>query len=137
MNKIKLVKEYTYMSICDIDFNVLIDFDYDNEVLLYSLGFEDHNYCGGGFLINYAKSLDEETIYEEIKAFMLNHVQSEVSCFIEENDYNDWKVEVIENGLKLLKKSTKQWATWNIYDYDEDYAIIKSKLIKFLKWNNQ
>ena len=69
--------------------------------------------------------------------FMLDNIESEVSCFIEENDYNEWKVEVIENGLKLLNKLTKQWTTWNIHDYDEDYEVIQNKIIKFLKWNNQ
>ena len=68
--------------------------------------------------------------------FMLNHVWSELNKWIILNDYNDWKVEVIENGLKLFNKLTKQWATWNIYDYDEDYTLIQNKIIKFLKWNN-
>ena len=68
--------------------------------------------------------------------FMLNHVWSELNKWIILNDYNDWKVEVIENGLKLFNKFTKQWATWNIYDYDENYALIQNKIIKFLKWNN-
>ena len=68
--------------------------------------------------------------------FMLNHVWSELNKWIILNDYNDWTIEVIENGLKLFNKFTKQWTTWNIYDYDENYELIQNKIIKFLKWNN-
>ena len=68
---------------------------------------------------------------------MLDYVWSKVNCYINENDYNDWRVLIIEDGLKLKNKSTNQWTTWNIYDYDEDYEVVQSKMIKFLDWNNQ
>ena len=137
MNKIQLVKKYTYISICNIDFNILIYFDYDNEVLLYSLKYEDNNYSSSDYLIDYASSFDEESISNTIKSFMLDYVWSQVNCYIEENDYNDWRVLIIEDGLKIKNKSTNQYATWNIYDYDEDYEVIQNKIIKFLDWNNQ
>ena len=137
MNKIQLVKKYTYTTICNIDFNILIYFDYDNEVLLYSLKYEDNNYSSSDYLIDYASSFDEESISNTIKSFMLNYVWSQVNCYIEENDYNDWRVLIIEDGLKIKNKSTNQYATWNIYDYDEDYEVIQNKIMKFLDWNNQ
>ena len=74
MNKIKMVKKYTYISICNIDFNVLIYFDYDNEVLLYSLKYEDNNYDSSDYLDEYASCFDEEKINNTIKSFMLNYV---------------------------------------------------------------
>ena len=132
MFKIKFLKEYTYISICDIDFNVLIYFDYDNEVLLYSLKFEDHNSCSGDFLINYASSFDEEVIDKEIKAFMLNHIWNEVDCYIEENDYNEWTVSTFECGLKLENKSTNQCVLWKIHDLEDDCESIQNEMIKFL-----
>ena len=132
MNKIKLLKKYTYISICNIDFDVLIYFDYDSEVLLYSLKYEDTNYGTSDYLIDYASSFDETNVNDTIKSFMLDYVWSQINNYIEENDYSDWRVLIIENGLKLKNKSTNQYATWNIYDYDEDYEVIQSKIIKFL-----
>ena len=132
MYNIKLLKEYTYLNICDIDFDVLIYFDYDDEVLLYSLRYEDHNYCSGDFLINYAKSFDEEAFDKEIKAFMLNHVWSEVNCHIEDNDYNDWTVSTFESGLKLKNKKTNQCIVWKIHDYEDECEFIQNEMIKFL-----
>ena len=134
MNKIKFLKKYTYISICNFDFNILIHFDYDSEMLLYSLKYEDNEYNDNvNYLIEYASSFDEEAINNEIKKFMLVHVWSEVDKFIILNDYIEWKVEIIKDGLKIVNKTTKQYATWNIYDYDEDYEVIQNKLIKFLK----
>ena len=137
MNKIKLLKEYTYISILDIDFNVLIYFDYDSEILLYSLKYEDANYDSSDYLIDYASSFDEENINNIIKSFMLDYLASQLNCYIEENDYQNWKVVTIKSGLKLINEKTNQYATWNIYDYDEDYEVIQNKIIKFLDWNNQ
>ena len=136
MEKIKLLKKYTYVTICNINFNVLIYFDYDNEVLLYSLKYEDENYSSD-YLVEYAKSFDEENISNEIKSFMLNYVWSQINCYIEENDYNDWRVLIIDNGLKIKNKSTNQWTTWDVDDYDEDYEVIQNKMMKFLDLNNQ
>ena len=133
MNKIKFLKKYTYITICNIDFNVIIYFDYINEVLLYSLHYEDNNYSSIDSLIDYASSFDEEVINNTIKSFMLDYVWSQVNCYIEENDYNDWRILIIEDGLKLKNKVTNQWATWNIYDCDEDYEVVQNKIIKFLK----
>ena len=64
---------------------------------------------------------------------MLVHVWSEIDKWIILNDYNEWKIEVIKDGFKLINKTTNQWVTWNIYDYDEDYEVIQNKIIKFLK----
>ena len=136
MEKIKLLKKYTYITICNIDFNVLIYFDYDNEILLYSLKYEDENYSSD-YLIEYAKSFDEENISDEIKSFMLNYIWSQINCYIEENDYNDWRVLIIDNGLKIKNKSTNQWITWDVDDYNEDYEVVKNKMMKFLDLNNQ
>ena len=137
MNKIKFLKKYTYITICNIDFNVIIYFDYINEVLLYSLHYEDNNYSSSDSLIDYATSFDEEAISNTIKSFMLDYVWSQVNCYIEENDYNDWRILIIEDGLKLKNKVTNQWATWNIYDYDEEYEVVQNKIIKFLKLQNK
>ena len=137
MNKIQLVKKYTYISICNIDFNILIYFDYDNEVLLYSLKYEDNNYSSSDYLDEYAARFDEESVNNTIKSFMLDYVASQSNCYIEENEYSEWKVVVINDGLKLKNKSTNQWVTWNIHDYDEDFEVIQSKIMKFLDWNNQ
>ena len=68
-----------------------------------------------------------------INTFMLGVIAGLVDCYIEENDYNEWAIEVINDGLKLINKTTKQYATWNIYDYDCDYKVIRSKIEKFLK----
>ena len=69
-----------------------------------------------------------------INTFMLDITAGLVDCFIEENSYNEWAVEVVEYGLKLINKQTQQYATWNIYEYDEDYKVIRNKIEKFLKW---
>ena len=132
MFKIKLLKEYTYSSICDIDFNVLIDFDYDDEKLLYSLRYENHNSGSADFLINFASNLDDETIEKEIKSFMFGYIESEVSCYIEENDFNDWAVSAVENGLKLENKKTNKCITWKIIDLEDDCEFIQNEMIKFL-----
>ena len=133
MNKIKFLKRYTYISICNIDFNVLIYFDYDSEVLLYSLEIEDNNYSSIDYLVEYATSLNDDEINNIIKSFMLNYVKSNLNCYIKESKYVNWNVEVCNDGFKLINKTTKQWATWNIYDYDEDYEVVQNKIIKFLK----
>ena len=137
MNKIKLLKEYTYISILHIDFNVLIYFDYDNEVLLYTLKYEDNNYNSSDYLDEYAKFFDEEKIDNIIKSFMLDYLESQLNCYIEENDYNDWRVSIVEDGLKLKNKLTNQWVIWDIYDYGKDYEVIQNKIMKFLDLNNQ
>ena len=72
-----------------------------------------------------------------IKTFKLGVTAGLIDCYIEENGYNDWIIEVVENGLKLTNKNTQQYTTWYIYDYGEDYEVIKEKIIKFLKLNNQ
>ena len=136
-NKIQLVKKYWYTSIYNIDFNVLIYFDYDNEVLLYSLQYEDNNYISSDYVYEYASCFDEENVNNIIKSFMLDYIWSIVNCYIEENDYSDWRVLIIEDGLKLKNKTTNQWVTWNIGDYDEDYEVIQNKIMKFLDLNNQ
>ena len=134
MNKIKYLKEYTYISICNFDFNVVIHFDYDKEVLLYSLKCIDNDYYDNvDYLIEYASCFDEEAINKTIQKFMLNHVWSELDKWIVLNDYVEWKIEVIKDGLKLINKKTKQYATWNIYDCNEDYEVIQSKIEKFIK----
>ena len=132
MDKIKLLKKYTYIEICNIDFNVLIYFDYDSEVLLYSLKYEDDNSSSSDYLIEYAPCFDEESISNTIKSFMLDYVWNQINCYIEDNDFNDWRVLIIEDGLKIKNKSTNQWVTWNVHDYDEDYEVIQDKIIKFL-----
>ena len=68
-----------------------------------------------------------------INTFMLDVTSALLNCYIEENNLNEWEVEVINSGLKLLNKTTQQYATWNIYDYDEDYEAIKKSVIKLLK----
>ena len=138
MNKIKFLKKYTYATISNFDFNVLIHFDYDCDMLLYSLEVEDSDYHDNiNYLIEYASWKDEDEINEAIKKFMLAHVWCEIDKWITMNDCNDWKVEVVEDALKLINKTTKQWTTWNIFDYDEDYEAIQNKIIKFLGLNNQ
>ena len=137
MNKIKLVKEYVYMDILDIEFNVLIYFDEENEELLYSLKYEDNNYSSGDYLVEYAKSFNEENIDKIIKAFMLDYLASTLNCYIEENEYSGLKVVTVENGLKLMNDKTQQYATWWIYDYDEDYEVMQDKIKRFIDLNIQ
>ena len=132
MFKIKFLKEYTYLNICNIDFNILVDFDCGDEVELYSLRYEDHNYNSADFLINFAKKLDEETINKEIKSFMLNYIQSQVDCYIEDNDYNDWTVDVVEDGWKLENKSANKCVVWKIKDLEDDCESAQNEMIKFL-----
>ena len=114
----------------------MVDFDYDNEVLLFSLKYEDDNYTSSDYLIEYVSSLDDAKINNTIKEFMFDYVWSQINCYIEENDYNDWRVLIVDNGLKLKNKLTSQWVTWNIDDYDEDFETIKDKMIKFLNLQN-
>ena len=99
--------------------------------------YEDNNYSSIDSLIDYATCFDEESINKAIKSFMLDYVWSQVNCFIEENDFNDWRILIIENGLKLKNKITNQWVAWNICDYDDDYGVIQDKIIKFLKLQNK
>ena len=68
-----------------------------------------------------------------INTFMLEVTAGLLSCYIEENNLDGWSVEVIDNGLKLINNTTQQYAEWCLYNYDEDYEVIKSKIIKFLK----
>ena len=137
MNKIKLLKEYTYADILDVEFNVLIYFDYDNESLLYTLKYTDNNYDSSDYLIEYESCLDEIKINNMIKSFMLNYVADQINCYIDENEYSTWKVTAIKDGLKLINNKAYQIIEWNIHDYDDDYEIIKDKMIKFLDLNNQ
>lgn len=134
MNKIKFLKRYKYKSICNYDFSVLMFFDYNNNTLLYSLEYDDVDYYDNiGYLIEYASSLSDDEINKAIRKFMLIHVWNETDTLIILNDFNEWKVEIIENGLKLINKVTNQYATWNIYNYDEDYEAIQNAMEKFLK----
>ena len=134
MRNIKFLKKRTYISICNFNFNVVIHFDVNNETLIYSLECIDNEYYdNNNYLIKYAQSFDEEKINKAIRKFMLIHIWSEIDKWIILNDYIEWKVEIIENGLKLINQITKQWVDWNIFNYDEDYEIIQNKIIKFLK----
>ena len=105
--------------------------------LLFSLKYEDNNYSSSDYVFEYASRFDEENVNNIIKSFMLEYIWSMINCYIEENDYSDWRVLIIEDGLKLKNKTTNQWAAWNICDYDEDYEVIQNKIMKFLDWNNQ
>ena len=89
MNKIQLLKKYTYIEISNIEFDVLIYFDYDNETLLYSLKYEDNNSSSSDYLIDYAPCFDEEEVNNTIKEFMLDYVWGQINCYIEENNYSD------------------------------------------------
>ena len=136
MNKIKLLKKYTYKSICNIDFNVLIYFDYDDEKLLFTLEYTDNDYSSSDFLDEYASNFDEIKINDMIKSFMLDNIWAQINCHINGNDYNDWSVYITDNGWKLANEKANKWFIWNVYD-DDDYEIIKDKMIKFLDLNNQ
>ena len=68
-----------------------------------------------------------------INDFMLDLTARVIECYIEENGYNEWMIEVVENGLKIINKITKQNATWNIYNYDCDFKVIRNKIEKILK----
>ena len=138
MNKIKFLKKYKYTTISNFDFNVLIHFDYDSEVLLYSLEVEDSDYYDNiNYLIEYASSKDEDEINEAIKKFMLAHVWSEIDKWITLNDYNDWKIVIVDNGLKLINDKANKYVAWNIYDYSEDCEEVRNIIMEYLDWNNQ
>ena len=132
MNKLKFLKRYTYTSILDIDFNVLIHFDYDSEVLLYSLEVEDNNYRTTDYLVEGATSLKNDRINSAIRKFMLNYVSVNLNSFAKENGYNRWSVIIYSDGLKLINNATQQYVDWWIYDYDEDYEAIQTKAKSFL-----
>ena len=137
MNKIKLLKENTYLETLDIEFVKLIYFDYDDERLLFSLEYIDNNYGNTDFLAEYDEHFDEETINSKIKTFMLSYIESQVNSYIEENEYNGWTVKAVENGLKLLNDKTQQNETWDVYDLNKDYEKLQNEIMKFLESNNQ
>ena len=133
MYNIKFKEEYTYVSICDIDFKVLVDFDYDENKELYSLTYDNHDYPGSvEFLISFAKSLDVEVWDKEIKSFMLDYIKSQVECFMEDEDYNNWTVGVVEDGWELKNKKTNRSVIWKIHDLEDDCEIIQNEMFKFL-----
>ena len=136
MNKIKLLKEYTFMEILDIDFNVLIYFDNDNERLLYTLEYIDNNYGTNDFLLEYEPCFDESKVYNIIKAFMMDYLESQLNVYIDENEYKDLKVVAIKDGLKVTNEKTKQSETWNINDYDDDYDDMQYDVKEYLDNNN-
>ena len=135
MKKIKLLKEYTYMDICDIEFIVLVYFDNDNEVLLYSLKYIDNNYNSSEYLVEYEPYFNEGNIDNVIKTFMLGYIASQISCYIEENEYNGWRVTTVKNGLKLMNDKTHQYEEWNIHDFDEEYEDFQNEIKEFLDLN--
>ena len=137
MDKVKLIKEYIYTEILDIEFNVLVYFDYDEEVLLYSLKYEDNNYNSGDFLVDFAKSLSDENIDKIITSFMLDYLASEINCYIEENEYNDLKVVTIKDGLKLINDKTQQCEEWNIHDFEEDFEDMQYEVKQYIDSSNQ
>ena len=132
MNKLKFLKRYTYTTILDVNFNIVIHFDYDNEMLLYSLEVEDNNYNSTDYLVECATSLNDDRVNNVIRVFMLDYVASNLNNFAKEQGYNDWSVKVYRDGFKLINNATKQYADWWLYDYDEDYELLQSKAKKFL-----
>ena len=137
MFKTKLIKEYTYTTICDIDFNVLEYFDEYYGEPTYSLWFEDHDYCTREPLVEFEQNLTDEQVDKEIKSFMLNHICSEVSCHIDDNNYKGWTVKVIEgSGLCLSNERENKCFRWRVYD-DEDYEPVKNEIIERLDFLNQ
>ena len=133
MYNIKFKEEYTYMSICDIDFKVLVDFDYDENKELYSLTYDNHDYPGSvEFLISLVDKLDVEIWDKEIKSFMLGYIKSQVECFIEDENYNDWEVGVVEDGWELKNKLTNKSKVWKIHDLEDDCEPILNEMFKFL-----
>ena len=133
MYNIKFKEEYTYVSICDLDFKVLVDFDYDENKELYSLVYDNHDYPGScEFLISLVDKLDVEVWDKEIKSVMLGYIQNQVECFIEDNDYNNWEVVVVEDGWKLENKLTNKSKVWKIHDLEDDCEIIQDEMFKFL-----
>ena len=134
-NNIHIYQEYTYISTCDIEFNVLIYFDYDNEVLLYSLKYEDANYNSSEYLVEYDSCFDEEKIYNTIKTFMLGYIENQISCYIDENEYSDWRVAYIKDGIRVKNISTNQYEEWNIHDFDDDFEDFQNEIKEFLDSN--
>ena len=132
MFKIKYLKEYTYTTICNIDFNVIVDFDCENEVELYSLWYEDHGYCSKDHLLEFEKSLTDEQIDSEIKSFMLDYICTEVDNYIYEEDLNDWQISTTEDGWKLENKKTHRCVVWKVHDLEDDCEFIQDEMIKFL-----
>ena len=138
MFKTKLIKEYTYTTICDIDFNVLEYFDEYYGEPTYSLWYEDHDSCSKDHLVEFEKSLTDEQINNEIKSFMLDYICAEVDCYIEENDYKDWTVKVVEDGWKLANERDNKWFSWRVNSDDDDcYENIKNEIIERLDFLNQ
>ena len=136
MNKIKLVKEYTYMDTLGIEFNVLIYFDEDNETLLHTLKYIDNNYDTDGYLLEYEPYSGGNKIYNVIKAFMLDYLESQLNIYINENEYRNLKVVAIKDGLKVINEKTNQSETWNIYDFDDDYDDMQYEIMTYLDDNN-
>ncbi len=133
MNKLKFLKRYTYTSILNVNFNILIYFDYDSEILLYSLEVEDNNYNSIEYLVECATSLSDDEINNAIRSFMLDYIVSNLRCYAKGNGYSDWNVVVYKDGIRLINNATKQHADWYLYNYDEDYEVIQNKIIKFLE----
>ena len=67
----------------------------------------------------------------------LDCLSNKLNNYIDVKGYKEWYVVVIIDGLKAINAATNQYVTWNIYDYDEDFEVIQSKIMKFLDWNNQ
>ena len=110
---------------------MLVDFDEEYDKELYSLIYENHDYPGGvEFLINFADSL--ENFDKEIKSFMLDYVWSQVNCYIEGEDFNDWTVWTLEDGWKLENKKANKSKTWKIHDLEDDCEPALNEMIKFL-----
>ena len=64
-----------------------------------------------------------------------NYIENQISCYIDENEYSDWRVTYIKNGIRVRNVKTNQYEEWNIHDFDEEYEDFQNEIKEFLDCN--
>ena len=96
---------------CGTDEEILLDFIYDQDEF-------------------------EEKAQATVREFMLNYIQSEISCYIDDNDYKGWTVKTTDIGLKLSNEKANKWFSW-VANNEDSYENIKNEIIERLDFFNK
>ena len=131
----KTKNKYIYDDILSFNFYESEILNCNTEECHYCLTVQNRD-CGTDeeILLDFVSEYDEfqDKAQAAVREYMLDYIQSQISCYIEENDYNDWKIAADKSGwLRLSNDRLGHYKRWNIYD-KEGYETIQDTIIKLL-----
>ena len=131
----KTLEKNIYEEISTFTFYEIKILDCKNDTAHFCLTVKDSD-CGTDeeILLDFIYDYDEfqDKAQTAVRGYMLDYIQSQISCYIEDNDYKNWKIKADKSGWLLLSNDRLgHYKRWNIYNKD-GYETIQDTIIELL-----